>query len=161
MTPRKAGVYKWFLTGDLPVPFYWPDHFTPIVRDDLIYIGRANSLPTRAKHHKLQTSKSSLRRTLASLIGLPALWERSSAHPGIDAGHHALLTTWMTGNLAMSFSEIRAGEKLTDVEATLRNQFKAPLNKDNKTRNSAMRPRLARTGYPQPDHALRCCAHDE
>jgi hypothetical protein len=132
-TPNEPGVYKWFLAGALPSPFSWPDHLTPISQGDLIYVGKASNLRTRAKHHKLQTSSSTLRRTLASLMSFPAVWHGTSAHPRIGEVHHALLTQWMTENLLMSYSPLRSGEVLGDVEGTLKEESKAPLNKDKMT----------------------------
>jgi hypothetical protein len=69
-TPGTPGVYRWFLSGEVPRDFNWPQALTPIVTGDLIYVGKATSLRTRAKHHKLGTAKSTLRRALASLMGL-------------------------------------------------------------------------------------------
>lgn len=130
---KTAGVYKWFLAGDLPPQFHWPEHLTPITVGDLIYAGKASNLRARAKHHKLQTYSSSLRRTLASLVDFPAVWQGTSAHPRISREHNAALSRWMTGNLLMSFSELHENENLTDVENALRRSLKAPLNKDSLT----------------------------
>ncbi|WP_458109588.1 GIY-YIG nuclease family protein [Arthrobacter sp. R3-55] len=132
-TRNEKGVYRWFLAGALPESSDWPDHLTPIAQGSLIYVGKATNLRTRAKHHKLQTSSSTLRRTLSSLMGFPAVWHGSSAHPRIREVHHALLTRWMTGNLLMSYSPLRDGEVLSSVEDALRRESKAPLNKDGMT----------------------------
>lgn len=135
MTPKvkTAGVYQWFLAGDLPAQFKWPGHLTQIAVDDVIYAGKASNLRTRAKHHKLQTYSSSLRRTLASLMGFPAVWAGSSAHPRISREHNVALSRWMTGNLLMSFSVVPEHENLKDVEDALRDSLRAPLNKDSLT----------------------------
>lgn len=85
---------------------------------------------TRAKHHRLPTPGSTLRRTLASLVGYPAVWRAKSAHLGISEADNALLTEWMSNNLLMSFRVLEAGEVLKDAEAVLRNESQAPLNKD-------------------------------
>ncbi|WP_454810602.1 GIY-YIG nuclease family protein [Paenarthrobacter nitroguajacolicus] len=134
-TPKAkvAGVYMWFLAGDLPAQFNWPAHLTQISQGDLIYVGKATNLRTRAKHHKLQTYSSSLQRTLASLMGFPAVWQGKSAHPGLSNDHHATLKEWMTENLKMSFSELVPGEVLAEVEKAVRKACKAPLNKDDET----------------------------
>lgn len=132
-TTNEAGVYKWFLSGAMPEPFNWPNHLSPLCRGDLIYVGRATNLRTRAKHHKLPTAGSTLRRTLASLMAFPGVWHGKSAHPRIAEGHDALLTEWMSNNLLMSFRVLGKHETLESAEALLRNQLRAPLNKDSLT----------------------------
>lgn len=135
LTPKvkTAGVYKWFLAGELPAQFHWPEHLTQIAIGDLIYAGRASNLRTRAKHHRLQTYSSSLRRTLASLMDFRAVWQCSSAHPRISREHNFALSRWMTENLQMSFSVVHEHENLKDVEDALLNSLRAPLNKDSLT----------------------------
>lgn len=130
MTPQRAGLYRWFLDGPLPESFNWPSMLSPILPGDLLYVGRATNLRNRAKHHRLPTQGSSLRRTLASLMGYPAVWRGTSAHPRISEADNVLLTQWMNNNLLMSFRVLRAGEVLNDAEKTLRDDSKAPLNKD-------------------------------
>jgi hypothetical protein len=132
-TPNQPGVYRWFLGGELPEPFNWPAHLSPLGQGDLIYVGKASNLRTRAKHHKLPTAGSTLRRTLASLIGFPGVWQGRSAHPRIAAEHNALLTEWMTNNLLMSFRVISDHETLESAERVLRKESKAPMNKDSMT----------------------------
>lgn len=132
-TTNDAGVYKWFLGGSLPQPFNWPSHLSPLRQGDLIYVGKATNLRARAKHHKLPTAGSTLRRTLASLIGYPGVWQGKSAHPRIAEKDNALLTEWMTNNLLMSFRVLLDHEPLESAEALLRNQSRAPLNKDSLT----------------------------
>ena len=132
-TPSSPGVYRWFLRGDLPVNFNWPLGLTPIRQGDLIYIGRATTLRTRAKHHKLLTSKSTLRRALASLMGLQAEWRGSSAHPGLIQDDEARLTSWMTDNLSMSFVTIDSASLVEKTEKSLRTLLKPPLNRDGLT----------------------------
>lgn len=129
-TTNQPGVYRWFLGGELPEPFNWSDHLSPLSQGDLIYVGRASNLRTRAKHHKLPTAGSTLRRTLASLMGFPGVWQGKSAHPRVAAEHDALLTDWMTSNLLMSFRIISDHETLESAEKVLRNESKAPMNKD-------------------------------
>lgn len=129
-TPSDAGLYRWFLHGPLPESFNWPSRLSPLLTGDLLYVGKANSLRTRAKHHRLPTPGSTLRRTFASLVGYPAVWRGKSAHPGISEADNALLTEWMSNNLLMSFRVLEAGEVLKDAEAVLRNESQAPLNKD-------------------------------
>lgn len=131
-TPTSSGIYKWFLQGDLPKDFQWPLALAPIRRGDLLYIGRAKSLRNRAKHHKLPTSQSTLRRALASLMSLQAEWRGNSAHPGLLREHEMQLTSWMTNNLAMSF--VVVPDSLVDsTEKSLRASLKPPLNRDGLT----------------------------
>ena len=114
----------------MPEPFNWPDHLSPLSHGDLIYVGKASNLRTRAKHHKLPTAGSTLRRTLASLMGFPGVWQGRSAHPHIAAEHNALLTEWMTSNLLMSFKVVNDHETLESAEKVLRNESRGPMNKD-------------------------------
>ncbi|MCU1325410.1 MAG: hypothetical protein JWN34_780 [Bryobacterales bacterium] len=132
-TPSSPGVYRWFLSGELPGGFDWPHTWTPIVNGDLIYVGRATSLRTRAKHHRLGTAKSTLRRALASLMGLQAEWRGASAHPGLITSDEADLTHWMSNNLFMSFALVESLADLTWIEESLRSVLKAPLNRDKLT----------------------------
>ncbi|WP_430929467.1 GIY-YIG nuclease family protein [Pseudarthrobacter sulfonivorans] len=131
-TPPLSGVYRWFLQGDLPKDFNWPPTLTPIRQGDLIYFGRATSLRTRAKHHKLPTSQSTLRRALASLMGLQAEWRGNSAHPGLVREHEMQLTGWMNNNLSMSFVVVSAS-LVESTEKSLRASLKPPLNRDGLT----------------------------
>lgn len=131
-TQTSSGVYKWFLQGDLPKDFNWPPALTPIRQGDLIYVGRAKSLRTRAKHHRLPTSQSTLRRALASLMGLQAEWRGNSAHPGLVREHEIELTSWMTNNLAMSFVVVPL-PLVESTEKSLRASLKPPLNRDGLT----------------------------
>lgn len=131
-TPTIPGVYKWFLRGTLPIDFDWPPVLRPIRQGDLIYIGRSTSLRTRAKHHKLLTSKSTLRRALAALMGMQAEWRGASAHPGLIHDHETRLTSWMTDNLTMSFVTIDPAS-LVGTEKSLRTSLKPPLNRDGLT----------------------------
>lgn len=128
------GVYKWFLGGQLPESFNWPEHLAPIAQGDLIYVGKALNLRRRAKHHRLPTSGSTLRRTLASLMGFPGVWIGKSAHPRVSREHSDSLTAWMGSNLLMSFRLIGEHESLNIVEKQLRVASVAPLNKDSLTR---------------------------
>lgn len=131
-TPTSPGVYRWILQGDFPKNLNWPPALTPIRQGDVIYIGRAKSLRNRAKHHKLPTSQSTLRRALASLMGLQAEWRGKSAHPGLLRDHETQLTSWMTNNLAMSF--VIVPDSLVDsTEKSLRASLKPPLNRDGLT----------------------------
>lgn len=66
-------------------------------------------------------------------MGFPGLWQGKAAHPRIGEEHNALLTKWMTDNLLMSFSVLQNYETLDVVESLLREQSKAPLNKDSLT----------------------------
>ncbi|MEO5780889.1 GIY-YIG nuclease family protein [Arthrobacter sp. PAMC25284] len=129
-TMNQPGIYRWFLDGPLPEPFNWPAHLSPLGLGDLLYVGKATNLRTRAKHHKLPTAGSTLRRTLASLMGFPGVWHGKSAHPRIAEEHNAFLTDWMTNNLLMSFRGLQEHETLESAEVLLRKQSKAPLNKD-------------------------------
>lgn len=128
------GVCKWFLGGQLPESYNWPEHLAPIAQGDLIYVGKASNLRRRAKHHRLPTSGSTLRRTLASLMGFPGVWLGKSAHPRVSGEHSDFLTAWMSSNLLMSFRLIGEHESLNKVEKQLRVASVAPLNKDSLTR---------------------------
>lgn len=132
VTPTLSGVYRWFLQGDLPKDFNWPPALAPIRPGDLIYIGRATSLRSRAKHHKLPTSQSTLRRAFASLMGLQAEWRGKSAHPGLVREHEIQLSSWMTNNLAMSFAVVPL-PLVESTEKSLRASLKPPLNRDGLT----------------------------
>lgn len=136
-TPTLPGVYMWFLQGKFPLDFNWPSPLATIKPGDLIYIGRATSLRTRAKHHKLPTSKSTLRRALASLMGLQAEWRGSSAHPGLIQEHEQKLTNWMTSNLAMSFVAMDSISLTENTEKSLRTTLKPPFNRDGLTPEQA------------------------
>ena len=129
-TSARQGVYKWFLCGSLPERFEWADHLRVITAGDLLYVGKATSLRTRAKHHKLQTSKSTFRRALAALMGLQAQWSGKSAHPRLIPQHEEVLSEWMRNNLTMTFAEVPEPMQLKSVEETLRMELQAPLNRD-------------------------------
>ena len=66
--PFAPGIYKIFLTGALPKEADWPTELTPLKRGDLLYVGKATNLRSRAKHHAVQTSKS----TLPPFLGGPS-----------------------------------------------------------------------------------------
>lgn len=132
-THTRSGVYKWFLQGDLPTDFHWPPSLTPLRAGDLLYIGRAKSLRARTKHHKLGTSKSTLRRALASVMGMQAEWSGNSARPGLIHDDEMKLTSWMSNNLYLSFVEIEPIELVEKVEKSLRLTLKPPLNRDRLT----------------------------
>lgn len=132
-TPSEAGLYQWFLDGPLPESLNWPSTLDPLRLGNILYVGKATNLRKRAKHHRLPTSGSTLRRTLASLLGWPAVWRGKSAHPGISEVDNAHLTQWMSNNLLMNFRGLGPGEVLKDAEATLRDESRAPLNKDHLT----------------------------
>lgn len=129
-TGNQPGLYRWYLGGTLPETFDWPDYLSPMVSGDLLYVGKASNLRTRAKHHRLPTAGSTLRRTLASLMGFQGVWRGKSAHPHIAADQNALLTDWMSHNLLMSFRSLEQNEALDSAEQRLRTDSKAPLNKD-------------------------------
>lgn len=130
----RPGLYRWYLSGPLPLTFQWSIGLEPINIGDLVYGGQATNLRTRAKHHRLGTASSTLRRTLASLAGYQAVWVGKSAHPRISQEDDILLTRWMTDNLTMSFQVLGARELLHDAERDLRAASRAPLNKDGLTR---------------------------
>lgn len=132
-TSRQPGLYRWYLGGALPETFNWPDHLSPMVSGDLLYVGKASNLRTRAKHHRLPTAGSTLRRTFASLMGLQGVWQGKSAHPDLALEHNALLTDWMSNSLLMSFRYLEQNEALGAAEQQLRTVSKAPLNKDTLT----------------------------
>lgn len=132
-TPRLPGLYKWFLNGPLPVGFDWASDLSSIKLGDLIYVGQATNLRTRAKHHRLGTARSTFRRTLSSLCGYPAYWVGKSAHPRLLESDEAALTEWMTNNLLMSYRILDSKGELREAEARLRAKSRAPLNKDSLT----------------------------
>jgi hypothetical protein len=129
-TRNFPGLYKWFLNDEMPIDANWPQNFEPLVSGTLIYVGRATNIRSRAKHHRLPTAGSTLRRTLASLLGYPAIWVGKSAHPRISAADHEALSVWMSQNLLMSFREVPLGQDLLAEESALRKVAKAPFNKD-------------------------------
>lgn len=133
-TRNLPGVYKWYLTGELPNQFEWPAHLTPIRSGDLVYVGKGTNLRTRAKHHKLKTPGSTLRRSFAGLMGMQAQWFGRSANHGLVAADEIVLSNWMANNLSMSFAILGPDQNLSDVENGLLLELKAPLNRDGHTK---------------------------
>lgn len=129
-TPSVQGLYKWYLAGEMPDSFAWPGHLEAPTRGGLLYVGKAGNLRTRAKHHRLPTAGSTLRRTLASLFGYSAVWIGKSHNPRISSEHNELLSQWMTANLEMSFRAVPAEKALAEEELALRQATLAPFNKD-------------------------------
>ena len=131
--PFAPGLYKLFLTGTLPKDVNWPAELTPLRRGDLLYVGKATNLRSRAKHHAVQTSKSTLRRSLAALLGLQAQWHGKSAHPRLTDADEEILSAWMVANLGMSFCVVEDLEPVAGLEDAMRAELCPPLNRDGRT----------------------------
>lgn len=129
-TENLPGVYKWYLTGVLPETFDWSATLKPIEVGDLIYVGKGTNLRTRAKHHKLKTQGSTLRRSLAGLMRMQAEWFGKSANHGLIATDETRLSHWMINNLSMSFAVPSHNSSVSAVEHSLLTACKAPLNRD-------------------------------
>lgn len=131
--PFAPGIYKLYLTGALPKDVNWPAGLTPLKRGDLLYVGKATNLKSRAKHHGVQTSKSTFRRTLAALMGLQAQWHGKSAHPRLTDIDEEVLSAWMERNLGMQYCVVPEQETLADLEEAMRAELCPPLNRDART----------------------------
>lgn len=131
--PFGPGMYKCFLTGGLPKNVQWPAELQPLKREDLIYVGRATNLRSRARHHDVQTSKSTFRRSLAAILGLQAQWHGRSAHPRLTDADEELLSAWIVSNLGTSFCLVPDLDKLTELEDGLRAELQPPFNRDGLT----------------------------
>lgn len=131
--PFAPGLYKVYLTGALPKNVEWPAELKPLKRGDLIYVGKATNLRSRARHHDVQTSKSTFRRSLAALLGLQAQWHGRSAHPRLTDPDEEILSAWMVANLGMSFCLVPKLELLAGLEEAMRDELRPPLNRDGRT----------------------------
>jgi len=131
--PFAPGLYKVYLTGALPKNVEWPAELKPLKRGDLIYVGKATNLRSRARHHDVQTSKSTFRRSLAALLGLQAQWHGRSAHPRLTDPDEEILSAWMVANLGMSFCVVPKLELLAGLEEAMRDELRPPLNRDGRT----------------------------
>lgn len=131
--PFAPGIYKWYLTGAMPKDVNWPSELSPLKRGDLIYVGKATNLRSRAKHHAVQTSKSTFRRSLAALMGLQAQWHGRSAHPRLTDADEEVLSAWMVANLGMSFCVVPELELIAGLEESLRAELRPPLNRDGRS----------------------------
>ncbi|WP_104087140.1 GIY-YIG nuclease family protein [Arthrobacter sp. GMC3] len=131
--PFAPGLYKVFLTGTLPKDVHWPAELVPLKRGDLIYVGKASNLRGRARHHAVQTSKSTFRRSLAALLGLQAQWHGRSAHPRLTDPDEEILSAWMVANLGMSFCVLPKPELMAELEESMREELLPPLNRDGRT----------------------------
>ncbi|WP_074712115.1 GIY-YIG nuclease family protein [Arthrobacter alpinus] len=131
--PFAPGMYKIFLTGALPKDANWPAELTPLKRGDLLYVGKATNLRSRAKHHAVQTSKSTLRRSLAAILGLQAQWHGKSAHPRLTDVDEEVLSAWMVANLGMSFAVVPELEPVSGLEDAMREELCPPLNRDGRS----------------------------
>ncbi len=131
--PFAPGIYKYFLKGSLPKGIDWPAELAPLKRGDLIYVGRATNLRSRARHHDVQTSKSTFRRSLAALLGLQAQWHGKSAHPRLTDADEEVLSAWMVSNLGLSFALVPEPDRLAELEDALRDELRPPLNRDGLT----------------------------
>ena len=131
--PFAPGIYKIYLTGALPKDANWPAELAPLKRGDLLYVGKATNLRSRAKHHAVQTSKSTLRRTLAAILGLQAQWHGKSAHPRLTDVDEEVLSTWMERNLGMQFAVVADLEPVAGLEDAMREELCPPLNRDGRT----------------------------
>ncbi|MFQ4149465.1 GIY-YIG nuclease family protein [Arthrobacter sp. LAPM80] len=131
--PFAPGIYKCFLTGGLPKDVQWPAELKPLKRGDLLYVGKATNLRSRARHHDVQTSKSTFRRSLAALLGLQAQWHGRSAHPRLTDTDEELLSAWMVSNLGTSFALVSEPEQLAELEDAMRAELLPPFNRDGLT----------------------------
>lgn len=131
--PFGPGIYKCFLTGGLPKDVEWPAELRPLKRGDLIYVGRATNLRSRARHHDVQTSKSTFRRSLAAILGLQAQWHGRSAHPRLTDTDEELLSAWMVSNLGTSFCVVSEPDSVASLEDALRAELCPPFNRDGLT----------------------------
>ncbi|MET4002152.1 MULTISPECIES: GIY-YIG nuclease family protein [Arthrobacter] len=131
--PFAPGLYKYYLSGGLPKDMNWPAELTPLKRGDLLYVGKATNLKGRAKHHDIQTSKSTFRRSLAALLGLQAQWHGRSAHPRLTDVDEEVLSVWMTQNLSVQFCVLPDAAPLADLEEAMRAELCPPLNRDGRT----------------------------
>ena len=131
--PFAPGIYKCFLTGGLPKNVEWPAELKPLKRGDLIYVGRATNLRSRARHHDVQTSKSTFRRSLAAVLGLQAQWHGRSAHPRLTDTDEELLSAWMVSNLGTSFCVVPDADRVADLEDAMRAELCPPFNRDGLT----------------------------
>ncbi|WP_154604828.1 MULTISPECIES: GIY-YIG nuclease family protein [Arthrobacter] len=131
--PFAPGIYNIYLTGGLPKNVEWPAELKPLKRGDLIYVGRATNLKSRARHHDVQTSKSTFRRSLAAILGLQAQWHGKSAHPRLTDTDEELLSAWMVSNLGTSFCVAPKLELVTDLEDAMRAELCPPFNRDGRT----------------------------
>lgn len=131
--PFAPGLYKVYLTGALPKNVDWPAELVPLKRGDLIYVGKATNLRSRARHHDVQTSKSTFRRSLAALLGLQAQWHGKSAHPRLTDSDEEILSAWMVANLGMSFCVVPKLELIAGLEESMREELSPPLNRDGRT----------------------------
>lgn len=132
-TPYAPGLYKWYLTGAMPKSVNWPADLSPLKRGDLIYVGKATNLRSRARHHAVQTSKSTFRRSLAALMGLQAQWHGKSAHPRLTDADEEVLSAWMVANLGMSFCVVPKLELVAGLEESMRSELQPPLNRDGRS----------------------------
>ncbi|MFC8303874.1 GIY-YIG nuclease family protein [Specibacter sp. NPDC057265] len=131
--PFAPGIYQLHLTGALPQGMDWPAELRPLKRGDLLYVGKATNLKSRAKHHGVQTSKSTFRRSLAALMGLQAQWHGRSAHPRLTDADEEVLTVWMERNLGMQYALVPEPELLADLEEAMRAELCPPMNRDGRT----------------------------
>lgn len=131
--PFAPGLYKYYLSGGLPKNVVWPAELTPLKRGDLIYVGKATNLKSRAKHHDIQTSKSTFRRSLAALLRLQAQWHGRSAHPRLTDVDEEVLSVWMTQNLSVQFCVLPDTAPLAELEEAMRAELAPPLNRDGRT----------------------------
>ena len=131
--PFAPGLYKCYLTGDMPKNVNWPAELTLLKRGDLIYVGKATNLRSRAKHHGVQTSKSTFRRSLAAILGLQAQWHGRSAHPRLTDTDEELLSAWMVSNLGTSFCVVPDADRVAGLEDAMRAELCPPFNRDGLT----------------------------
>jgi hypothetical protein len=131
--PFAPGIYKCYLTGGLPKNVEWPPELKPLKRGDLLYVGKATNLRSRAKHHDVQTSKSTFRRSLAAILGLQAQWHGRSAHPRLTDADEELLSAWMVSNLGTSFCVVQDLDSVAGLEEEMRNELLPPFNRDGRT----------------------------
>ena len=131
--PFGPGIYKCYLTGGLPKNVVWPAELKPLKKGDLIYVGRATNLRSRARHHDVRRSKATFRRSLAAILGLQAQWHGRSAHPRLTDKDEELLSAWMVSNLGTSFSLVADADRVAALEDELRAELRPPFNRDGLT----------------------------
>lgn len=157
--PFGPGIYRYYLKGSVPKNLEWPADLTPLKAGDLIYVGRASNLRSRARHHDTQSSKSTFRRSLAAVMGLQAQWHGKSAHPRLTDADEEVLSAWMVSNLGMSFALVTDPVRLVELEDALRLELRPPFNRDGNTPEqlhvseaaaSAQRNALRERGKPTP-----------
>lgn len=127
LPPDRSGVYAWTVTTEALISLV-PQHLPRIPSGSVIYVGKATKLRARAPHHRWTSSSSSLRRNLASVMGLQGLWLPSASKPRLILEHETVLTDWMVSNLALSWRVVDDG--FVEFEKKLLGELTPPFNVD-------------------------------